>query len=60
VSKAEDIVLAYYAEERIIVRIVQQGAHFSRIIYTINGIGYDTFVENNELQVLGSVGHEDE
>ncbi len=52
----ESIDLAYY--DRRIVEILEQGAHVSLIAYSENGMEYEVYVENSDLELIDGIGYE--
>lgn len=53
------IEIAYYAEERLIVLVIKHGAYASLVRYAVDGIEYETYVDNADLLFIDyGIGYE--
>lgn len=44
--------IIYLHEERCFGELISMGAYFSRVVFTKDGIEYDSFVENDEFEFI--------
>lgn len=54
----EDYEFVFIASEGVVGRVINPGAYASRVSYTINGVDYDTYLENDELIPMETIEYE--
>lgn len=48
-SKSSRLERAYYVDERVWCSVISRGAYVSLVAYTLNGLGRQVYVENEDL-----------
>lgn len=52
-------IIAYFPEEQVYVDVISYGSYASKIVYSKDGLSYETVVLNEELDFIFSIEEEE-